>query len=155
MSLCRWIPLTLIIALLLPVSATAASAEADELLGQGLALAQEGKVQEALVVYQQAVELAPDSAAAHFRLGGMQVVTGDYAGSIASFQTSITLDGNNADAFIGMAIAYIHQGKDAHASAALNEASRIDPSKKPKIDEVQAWLATRSAGASGAEPPAH
>jgi Tfp pilus assembly protein PilF len=56
------------------------------------------------------------------------------------------LDGANADAFVGMAMAYLHGGDYALARAALEEAKRIDPAKQAKVDEVIAYINQREAG---------
>jgi cytochrome c-type biogenesis protein CcmH/NrfG len=69
----------------------------------------------------------------------------DYAGSILSFQRAIRLDANNAEAFIGMGMAYLHSGRYGLARSALEEAKRIDPTKQPKIDEIITWLDQRVA----------
>jgi hypothetical protein len=63
--------------------------------------------------------------------------------SIQSFQRAISLDANNADAFVGMAMAYLHGGRYGQARSALVEAKRIAPDKGPKIDEVIAWIDQR------------
>jgi tetratricopeptide (TPR) repeat protein len=118
--------------------------ELQTLLDEGQALASEGKIQDALAIYQKATAHAPDSATAHFRLAGMQLVNQEYTGAVQSFQRAISLDAHNADAFIGLAVAYIHQGKYPLASAALDEAARIDPSKASRVQEIQTWLRERA-----------
>jgi len=122
---------------------TASAAETDKLLEEGERLVNSGRYAEALGVYQRAAEQFPDSADAHFKLGGMQLIAHDYAGGVASFQRAISLDPGNANAFVGMAVAYIHMGRFPHAAAALDEAARIDPAKKERVADVRAWLERR------------
>jgi tetratricopeptide (TPR) repeat protein len=119
------------------------AAEEPSLLQQGETLLNEGKLPEALAALQQAVVVEPNSSRAFQRLGGAQLMSQDYAGSIQSFQRAISLDANNADAFVGMAMAYLHGGRYGQARSALVEAKRIAPDKGPKIDEVIAWIDQR------------
>jgi tetratricopeptide (TPR) repeat protein len=121
-----------------------AGADASDLIRDGQALAEEGKLDDALAKLQQAVELDPNSALAHTRLGGIQVLKQDYALSIQSFQQAIMLDQANADAFVGMAVAYLHLGQYELAREALREAQRLDPSKQTEIEKVLTWLEQRS-----------
>ena len=130
---------TTLLCLALPLAA----AEEPSLLQQGETLLNEGKLPEALAALQQAVVAEPNSSRAFQRLGGAQLMSQDYAGSIQSFQRAISLDANNADAFVGMAMAYIHWGRYGQARSALVEAKRIAPDKGPKIDEVIAWIDQR------------
>jgi cytochrome c-type biogenesis protein CcmH/NrfG len=50
------------------------------------------------------------------------------------------LDQGNADAFVGMAVGYLHLGEYRLAREALKEAGRLAPQKKEEIDRVLAWL---------------
>ena len=54
------------------------------------------------------------------------------------------LDQTNAGAFLGMAMAYLHLGRYELARQSLNEAERLDPSKKAEISKVRTWLDSRS-----------
>ncbi len=105
----------------------------------------EGRVADALSTLEQAVAADPKSSLAYTRLGGAQLLHQDHASAIGSFRQAIMLDGNNADAFVGMAMAYLHGGDYALARAALEEAKRIDPAKQAKIDEVIAYINGREA----------
>jgi thioredoxin-like negative regulator of GroEL len=62
-----------------------------------------------------------------------------YSESIPVFQQAISKDQNNASAFIGMGIAYIHTGRYNIAQAAMTEAKKLQPNKK-ELDEVLAWI---------------
>jgi len=125
----------------LPLSAN----EEPSLLQRGETLLNEGKLPEALEILQQAVVADPNSSRAFQRLGGAQFMSQDYAGSILSFQRAIRLDANNAEAFIGMGMAYLHSCRYGLARSALEEAKHIDPAKQPKIDEIITWLDQRVA----------
>lgn len=133
----------LLTATLLCLALPLAAAEEPSLLQQGEVLLSEGKLPEALAALQQAVVAEPNSSRAFQRLGGAQLMSQDYKISIQSFQRAISLDANNADAFVGMAMAYLHGGHYGQARSALEEAKRIAPAKGPKIDEVIAWIDQR------------
>ncbi|NCA88227.1 MAG: tetratricopeptide repeat protein [Gammaproteobacteria bacterium] len=113
------------------------------LLQRGEALLNEGKLPEAVAVLQEAVAAEPQSAQAFQRLGGAQLMSQDYAGSVESFQRAISLDATNAAAFVGMGMAFLHSGRFGQARAAMVEAKRLDPSKQAKLDEVIAWIDQR------------
>ena len=116
----------------------------DELIEQGETQAGEGKLDEALATLQSAVDSEPGSSLAYTRLGGVQVLRQEYGASIKSFQQAIMLDQGNADAFIGMAVAYLHTGQYPLAREALKEAGELAPAKKQEIGNVLAWLDQRS-----------
>ncbi len=120
-----------------------ASADAKNPLQQGDEFYAKGDVKTALNFYEQAVQKNPDSAQIWFKLARTQMVSNQYLASVKSYQKSITLDHNNALAFIGMAITYLHLGQYNHARASLQEAARIDPSKQAEVDKVLLQLDNR------------
>jgi tetratricopeptide (TPR) repeat protein len=120
-----------------------AQEEADALIQQALLQAEAGKLNEAETLLNRALELAPDSSLAYTRLGGIQLLQQQYRSSIDSFQQAIMLNGENAEAFIGMSIAYLHLGSYTLAREALNEASRLGPEKHQEINSVLSWLDQR------------
>jgi len=120
--------------------------EGVDLVRKGEGLMKAGQIPEAIAVLKDAVAQAPDSSLAYTRLGGAQVLHQDYDAGIESFKRAISLDDTNADAFVGMAVAYIHTARYPLARAALEEAKRIDPSKQKKIDELIVWIDERVQG---------
>jgi tetratricopeptide (TPR) repeat protein len=118
----------------------------NELISLGESQLKAGQVAEAISTLNQAVAKSPDSSLAYTRLGGAQILNQDYDAGIESFKQAISLDGKNADAFVGMAVAYLHTARYPLARAALEEAKRIDPSKQAKIDELIAWIDERVTG---------
>jgi tetratricopeptide (TPR) repeat protein len=107
-----------------------------------------GELDAAVATLQEAVAADPRSSLAYTRLGGAQVMKQDYAAGVESFKQAIALDGENANAFVGMAVAYLHSGRHALARAALEEAKRIDPSKQAEADKLIAWIDKRASGGS-------
>jgi tetratricopeptide (TPR) repeat protein len=134
---------SLFILLTLVASATLANNDIEQLLQQGYEQTEAGKLDEAVQIIKQAIDKAPNSSLAYTRLGGVRVLRQEYSEGIKDFQQAIILDQNNASAFVGMAVAYLHMGQHNLAKAALDEAARIDPAKKPEIDKVLSWIDQR------------
>lgn len=139
----RILRLLAILAATMAVAVPAPATEAESLLQQGESQLKEGKIPEALEILKRAVLANPQSSLAHTRLGGAQILSQEYAAGVESFRQAIGLDANNADAFVGMAVAYIHSARYPLARAALQEAKRIDPTKSKDVDELIAWLDQR------------
>jgi Tfp pilus assembly protein PilF len=131
---------------LLSLAASAWSADANVLISQGEQHLKTGEVDEGLALFRQALEEEPSSSLAYTRIGGAQLLKQEYGPAIDSFRQAIVLEANNADAFVGMAMAYLHNGDYALARASLEEAKRIDPSKQTEIDNVIAYLDQREGG---------
>ena len=107
-------------------------------------LAAEGQVDEALAAYLALSASQPDSAMIHSRIGGMYLLKQDYAASITHFQRAIGLDAEgSSEAFIGLGIAYLHQGNYGPARAALGEARRLKPESTADLDALVSWLDAR------------
>jgi len=106
--------------------------------------ASEGKMDDALATLSHAVEQYPDSSVAYTRLGGVRVLRQEYSLGIKDFQRAIMLDQKNANAFVGLAIAYLHLGQYTHAKGALQEAEKLDPAKKTEIGKLLAYIDKRS-----------
>lgn len=138
-----WLVFLFLVPLWLP-AAEDASIPVAQLISQGDSLKDQGDFEGAAARYQEAVARDPASAQALFKLGGVQLVQQDYSDSIESFQRSLLLDQENANAFVGMAVAYLHMGSYKLAEAALEEAARIDPGKRKEVEKVQAWIDQRT-----------
>ena len=123
---------------------------ASSLIAAAEAQLAEGKVDEAVATLTQAVAADPSSSLAHTRLGGAKILKQEYSAAIRDFRNALAADPNNADAFVGMAVAYLHSGDHALARAALGEAKRLAPAKGPEIDKV---LDSLDRGETGDVPP--
>ncbi len=121
----------------------------NSLIQEGQDLANQGKMDEAFAKLTTAVEQYPESSLAHTRLGGVRVLRQEYSLSIKDFQQAIMLDQKNSNAFVGLAVAYLHLGQFAHAKGALKEAEKLDPAKKEEITKLLTWIDKRSTGATG------
>jgi tetratricopeptide (TPR) repeat protein len=136
-------PIALTALFLLSLAVSAWSADANLLIAEGEQHLKSGEVDEGLSLFREALEQDPDSSLAYTRIGGAQLLKQEYGPAIDSFRRAIMLEANNADAFVGMAVAYLHNGDYALALACLEEAKRIDPSKQARIDDVIAYLDQR------------
>ncbi len=132
---------------------TAGAVHAETALETGQRLAQAGDIDGALAAYRQAAEQDPRSALAQTRLGGMQLLTQHYSDATRTFKTAISLDPNNADAFVGLGMGYLHLGQYSLARAALTEARARKPEKTQQIDEVIAWIDAREGAAPSGNHP--
>jgi len=126
------------------VSVSALAAEGEDLILKGESQLKAGQIPEAISTLQEAVSKDPNSSLAYTRLGGAQILNQEYDAGIESFRRAIMLDAKNADAFVGMAVAYLHSDRFPLARAALEEAKRIDPSKREKVDELIGWIDLRT-----------
>ncbi|MCU7876301.1 MAG: tetratricopeptide repeat protein [Candidatus Thiodiazotropha sp. (ex Lucinoma borealis)] len=122
--------------------------DTESLIQQSYEQTTAGNLDDALVTLQQAAQEAPDSSLVRTRLGGIRVLRKEYSKGIKDFQQAIMLDQKNTSAFIGMAVAYLHMGQYNLAQAALEEAGKLDPTKKPEISKVQAWIEQRTSKAT-------
>lgn len=136
-------PLALTALFLFSLAGSAWSADASVLIAEGEQHLKTGEIDEGLALFRKALEQEPSSSLAYTRIGGAQLLKQEYGPAIDSFRRAIMLDADNADAFVGMAMAYLHSGDYALARASLEEAKRIDPSKQAAIDDVTAYLDQR------------
>jgi Flp pilus assembly protein TadD len=68
---------------------------------------------------------------------------GKYSDAVRAYQEIIGSDSNNALAWVGLGLAYLHAGDRDLARAALDEAIRIDPSREAQLSELKASLQAR------------
>jgi tetratricopeptide (TPR) repeat protein len=124
------------------------AADAASLVEKGELQLKLGEIDAALDTLKKAVEADPNSSLAFTRLGSAWVMKQDYAAGLESFQQAIVLNADNANAFVGMAIAYLHSGRYSLARAALEEAKRIDPSKQREAEKLIGWIDQRASAES-------
>lgn len=133
----------LIFALLcvLSINATAvASDSAAELIANGTRLLEQGKLEPAREAFEAATKAGPRSVEAHMKLAGVNITQNNFSAAIAIYRQAIGLDPNNAKAFIGLGIAYLHSGNKSLTRAALEEAMRIEPGRKTQLAAIIATL---------------
>jgi tetratricopeptide (TPR) repeat protein len=110
--------------------------KAASMIKQGEAELGRGETDAAIITLKAAVDIDPKSSLAHTRLGGALMLKQDYTGAIEQFQQAISLEGDNAPAFIGLGMAYLHLKQPGPAKAALTEAKKLDKTKQADIDRL-------------------
>jgi predicted O-linked N-acetylglucosamine transferase (SPINDLY family) len=106
-----------------PISPDATtSLEAIRLIDQGNALEDAGNLDEALVLYQSAVALAPDLARARMNIGNIHLARGETDKAISAYCEAIEKDGTYAAAFFNVGNAYVQIGDFDNAIASYRSA---------------------------------
>ncbi|MCG7893870.1 MAG: tetratricopeptide repeat protein [Candidatus Thiodiazotropha taylori] len=125
-----------------------ANSQQQTLIEQAFQQTEAGDLEAAQTLLEEAIKEAPSSSLAYTRLGGVLLLQQSYSSGIENFQQAIMLDQSNTQAFIGLAVAYLHLGRYQLAREALKQAQQLDPSKKQEIDKVVTWLNQRSSNNS-------
>jgi tetratricopeptide (TPR) repeat protein len=79
-----------------------------------------GELVEAVAAMRRALELVPDYAASHWRLGTYLFDQADFAGARAAFERSTQLDGQFVGAWAGLAQVFLAEERPAEALALLD-----------------------------------
>lgn len=95
--------------------------------GLGIALLEEGHIEEAISHYQEAIRLKPRYPEARANLGQVQLKMGRVDEAVEQLREAIRLSPSHPEARINLAIAYDAQGKPEEAATQLLEALRLDP----------------------------
>jgi protein O-GlcNAc transferase len=108
-----------------------AEREARNLVDEGNASEDSGRIDEAMRLYQTAVRLAPNLARAHLNLGNILMVRGDLPAAMSAFSEALARDPNYAAAHFNMGNAQAHQGLleaalTSYRNAALSKSDFAD-----------------------------
>jgi eukaryotic-like serine/threonine-protein kinase len=119
--------------------------------GLGIALASQGKSDEAIAEYHTAIRLNPDLANAHLNLGNSLAKQGNLDLAIAEYRKAIELKPDDANGHSNLGLALANQGKRDLAVAEYRKAIQLDPglaqghlnlsialAKQGKLDEAKA-----------------
>jgi len=88
---------------------------ADAWVQVGYCKVKQGKNEEAIRAYQNALVITPDSDEVHNKLGDAYYYTGRLQDAIASYSKAAELSPNNADAHYNLALAYFESGNGRQA----------------------------------------
>ena len=91
----------------------------------GVALRDQGKLDEAIVSYRRALELKPDLAGTHHNLGGVLLKQGKLDEAVACFRRALELNPGFAETHSDLAHALMRQGKASEALAAGRRAMQL------------------------------
>jgi tetratricopeptide (TPR) repeat protein len=97
--------------------------------GLGTALLRQGKRDEAIAEYREAIRLQPDLVAARNNLGSALIGANQWAEAIAEYREVIRLEAGNAEAHNNLGTVLAEQRKWAEAIAEFREAIRLQPDR--------------------------
>ncbi len=116
-----------------PQPLTSEQSEARTLLEKGKELFRQDHDKEAAETFQKALDLDPDFAEAHFRLGLTYAAQGqkekaeeEYARAVEAYKKHVRTNQKDADAFFNMGLAYAKLSKHDEAVKALRQAVKIE-----------------------------
>jgi protein O-GlcNAc transferase len=112
---------------------------AEQLLAQGMALEQQGQLEEALRRYDSAISLMPEFARAHFNRGIILLDRGDAQEALQALAKAIQYKPDSAGAHFNMGAAYARLDRQESAVAAYRQAITLNP------DFAQAQMALGAA----------
>ncbi len=112
---------------ILATSMAHAETPGEVLNRQGNDLAREGKLREAVAIYDRAVAIEPDYAEPFYNRGKAKLNLKDFQGAIADFDAALKLDPKEADAYNNRAIAKKKSGDLKGAISDYSAALRINP----------------------------
>jgi protein O-mannosyl-transferase len=105
----------------------------------GFALLQQGRVDEAMVHFQQALQIRPGYAEARFNLGNALLQQGRVDEAMVYFQQALQIKPGYADAHFNLGVALVRKGNVDDAMAHFQQALEIEP------DDAEARLALGNA----------
>ncbi|MGH9213358.1 MAG: tetratricopeptide repeat protein [Acidimicrobiales bacterium] len=114
-----------------------ASGGVDQLLADAHGLAAERQLGEAVVAYDQVLEVDPDNVEAMTYKGWMQLQSGDQQGVVTLVEAA-ELDPEYPDVKLFLAIAFVELGRDDSALELLDRLAELDP--PPEIADAAADL---------------
>jgi tetratricopeptide (TPR) repeat protein len=121
---------------------------------QGAAVEAEGRWQDAIKIYRQALSKDPADAQLWMHVGELEESGGNDTAAAGDFQKAADLAPNNARAYYGLATAYSSLNKPRQAFAAIERAVQLDPENVQYLQaraELAAWNADYAAAADSYE----
>jgi tetratricopeptide (TPR) repeat protein len=113
----------------------------------GDAFARKGRPDEAIVHFEQAIELQPDYAEAYYNRGNVLFAKGRIDEAIVDFEKALQIQPNDADAHTGLGNALLRKGSPREAIAHYKEAIALAP-QDPHSRSNLAWVLATSSDAS-------
>jgi tetratricopeptide (TPR) repeat protein len=107
----------------------------------GVALADQGKSDEAIAQYTEALRLDPDNIAAHTNLGAALTAQGKAEEGLAQYAEVVRLEPDSAPAHYNFAVVLGRQGRFEQAVAELRETLRLDPNHATAHNDLGMALA--------------
>ena len=107
----------------------------------GVALGDQGQIDEAIRQFHEAIRLVPDHAEFHFNLGIALAQQGKLADAIQHFEQALRLKPDYADANDGLGVALAQQGKLADAIPHFERALQLRPDFPDALNNLGTALA--------------
>lgn len=101
--------------------------DATRLIEEGHVLEAEGRIDEAVQCYLNAIRLAPNPARAHLNHGNVLLLKGDLKGALEAFRTAIKHKPDYAGAYYNMGNALLGNGQLDEVAASYRSALDIQP----------------------------
>jgi tetratricopeptide (TPR) repeat protein len=92
---------------------------------------------EAESILRQAVGLDPDLAQAHFNLGGLRYIRGNYPGAITEYKRVIELNPAHIDAWRMLTWSYYRSGEMVKAREAYDSAIHLRPTLRELLPDLR------------------
>ncbi|MFS2033145.1 tetratricopeptide repeat protein [Polaromonas sp. CT11-55] len=108
-------------------AAGAPGPSAQQWLEQGMALEQQGQLEEALRCYESAIVLVPELARAHFSRGTILLDRGDAQEALAAFTKAAQYKPDSAGAHFNLGAAYVRLERHEAAISAYRQALMLKP----------------------------
>ena len=115
---------------------------AEALHNKGNTLAQQGKLDQAIACYIQAVQLRPAYAAAYNNLGNALFLQAKHEQALANYAKALQLDPNLAGAHYNMAVLLAAQGRTDEAIEEYRKTLKINPNHIDARNALQKLLKT-------------
>ena len=97
------------------------------LLMKGSALDQSGQPDQAILAYEHAIALSPESSLAHNNLGVVRLGQGHFAAAAQSFEKSLSVDPKNVAAIINLGVTEVERGYVAKGLDCFDRALVLEP----------------------------
>jgi tetratricopeptide (TPR) repeat protein len=99
--------------------------EAEEHLDKGVEYAEQGRIDDAIAQFSEAIELDPQFGWAYHNRGFTYFLLGNYQRAIDDFDEAIRLDPQDAETRASRALAYTGLGKDQEAERDIEKAVEL------------------------------
>ena len=106
----------------------------------GLALGEQGQLDEAIAACRRTIELKPDHADAHFSLGNFLAQTGRLAEAEAAYREAIALRPDHAESHCNLGFVLSKQGKLAQALISLERGHELGSQRKDWHYRSAEWV---------------
>jgi tetratricopeptide (TPR) repeat protein len=110
----------------------------DRLMAGGMAALDAGDADTAEEIFDKIVEAAPDFAEGWNKRATLRYMTGDYRGSLADIDRTLTLEPRHFGALSGMGLVYLALDDEPRALDAFRRALAVDPHLPGAADRIRA-----------------